>query len=121
MPKLSEMIESKYLRKEDLKGGDVIVTITKIGQVNVAVEDAPPELKWAARMKEFSKPLVLNGTNLQLLAKACASEDTDDWIGRQVVLYVDDNVSFGGRIVGGLRVRAHRPPKPPATAPAIAA
>jgi hypothetical protein len=27
--------------------------------------------------------MVLNSTNIQLLSKACSSEDTDDWIGKQ--------------------------------------
>lgn len=112
MPKLSEMIESKYLRKEDLQNGDAVVTIVKIGKVNVAPEGDPVEMKWVSRVKEFQKLLVLNPTNLQLLAKACGSDDSDDWIGRTCVLYVDDNVSFGGKLVGGLRIRAHRqPPK----------
>jgi len=49
--------------------------------------------------------MVLNSTNIQLLAKACESEDTDDWIGKKVIIYSDPNVSFGGKLVGGLRVK----------------
>ncbi len=35
-------------------------------------------------------------------------EDTDNWIGKQAVLYVDPDVEFGGNIVGGLRLRARK-------------
>lgn len=113
MPKASQMIESKYLRKEDLDGSEVIVTITKIGQGNVAMEDQPQDLKWMIRFKEFPKPMVLNSTNIQLLVKACDSDDTDDWLGKEVILYVDDNVSFGGKLVGGIRIKSAKPAAAP--------
>ena len=112
MPKASQMIESKYLKKEDVDG-EVIVTIAKIGQGNVAMEDKPVEMKWMIRFKEFPKPMVLNSTNIQLLVKACGSDDTDDWIGKEIILYVDDNVSFGGQLVGGIRVKSARPAAAP--------
>lgn len=104
MPNIGQMIESKYLKQSDVDG-EVEVTIVKVGQLNVAREDAEPEMKWAARFQEFKKPMVLNSTNLQLLAKACESEESDDWIGKKVVIYADPNVSFGGKLVGGLRVK----------------
>lgn len=104
MPNIGQMIESKYLKQSDVDG-EVEVTILKVGQLNVAREDAEPEMKWAAKFQEFKKPMVLNSTNLQLLAKACESEESDDWIGKKVVIYADPNVSFGGKLVGGLRVK----------------
>jgi hypothetical protein len=42
------------------------------------------------------------------------SEDTDDWTGKKIVLYNDPNVSYAGKIIGGIRVRA---PKVKAAAP----
>ena len=104
MPNINQMIESKYLKQSDLDG-EVEVTIVKVGQINVAREDEQPEMKWAAKFQEFKKPMVLNSTNLQLLAKACQSEESDDWIGKKVTIYADPNVSFGGKLVGGLRVK----------------
>ena len=104
MANINQMIESKYLKQSDVDG-EVEVTILKIGQINVAREDEQPEMKWAAKLEEFKKPMVLNSTNLQLLAKACGSEESDDWIGKKVVIFADPNVSFGGKLVGGLRVK----------------
>jgi len=104
MPNINQMIESKYLKQSDVDG-EVEVTIAKIGQINVAREDEQPEMKWAMRFVELPKPMVLNSTNLQLLAKACGSEESDDWIGKKVTIYADPNVSFGGKLVGGLRVK----------------
>ncbi len=104
MPNINQMIESKYLKQSDVDG-EVEVTIVKIGQLNVARDDEQPEMKWAARFQELPKPMVLNSTNLQLLAKACGSEESDDWIGKKVTIYADPNVSFGGKLVGGLRIK----------------
>jgi hypothetical protein len=53
--------------------------------------------------------MVLNVTNLKRMAKALG-DDTDDWIGNQVVLYVDPDIEYAGNIVGGLRIRALRQP-----------
>ena len=50
--------------------------------------------------------MVLNSTNIHNCAQACNSQDTDDWVGKKVVLYEDPNVSFGGKLVGGIRLRA---------------
>ena len=104
------MIESKYLKQSDVEY-ETEVTILKIGQINVAREDEQPEMKWAVRFQELKKPMVLNSTNLQLLAKACDSEESDDWIGKKVTIFADPNVSFGGKLVGGLRVKLQ--PKAP--------
>lgn len=113
MPLIGEMRESKFLKKEDV-GRGALGTIESIVQMNVAKEGAGQELKWCMTFSEIEKPLVLNSTNIQLCAKICGSEDTDQWIGKRIVLYADPNVSYAGKLVGGIRVRA---PKPGAVAP----
>jgi hypothetical protein len=105
--KVGEMIESKYMKQTDVEE-DRVVTVVKVGKANVARENDEPEYKWLIRFQEFNKPMVLNSTNIKRLAKACGSEETDDWIGKQVVLFVDPDVEFAGNVVGGLRIRAHK-------------
>lgn len=112
MPKTSEMRESKFLKKEDV-GRGALVTITGCIRKNVAMEGTDPEMKWCLTFSELDKPLVLNSTNVQLCEQICDSDDTDHWVGKRIVLYTDPNVSYGGKLVGGIRVR-----KPKATAPA---
>ena len=104
MPRVTDMIESKYLKQSDAPD-PVIVTVAKIGRINIAKEGDQPEEKWAVRFREFNKPMLLNSTNIKLLEKACCSDDTDEWVGKEVILYTDDSVSFGGQVVGGLRIR----------------
>ncbi len=115
--KLHEMLESKFLKKEDVEA-PVLVTISAIKQLNVAKDGADPEMKWAMTFEEIDKPLIMNSTNLQLTAKICDSADTDDWIGKQVVLYHDPSITFGGKLVGGIRVRAPKA-KPKSKSPEI--
>ena len=104
MPRVNDMIESKYLKQADVPD-PVIVTVGKVGRVNIAKDGDPPEDKWAIRFKELQKPMLLNSTNIKLLEKACGSDDTDDWVGKEVILYNDENVTYGGQVTGGLRIR----------------
>lgn len=104
MPNIDKMVTSKYLKIADVPD-PVIVTIMGVKQVNVAQNDAEPEMKWAIKFQEFDKPMVLNTTNLQVAAKVLGSKDTDDWKGQEIILFTDPNVSFGGQVVGGLRFR----------------
>lgn len=108
MPKTHEMRESNFLKKEDV-GKGALGTIAGVLKKNVAMEGAAPEMKWCLTFRELDKPLVLNATNIQLCEQICGSDDTDDWVGKAVVLYTDPNVSYAGKLVGGIRVRAPKP------------
>ena len=113
--KLGQMTESKYLKQADVPQ-PMLVTITGFSKVNVAQQDEAPENKWTLGFAEFDKPMVLNTTNIQLLGVATGTDDTDEMIGKKIVLYTDPNVSYGGKLVGGLRIRAVR--QKPQAAPA---
>lgn len=119
--KATTMIPSRFLKKEDVEPRR-LVTITKLTEENVAPENQAAEVKWVMHFRELSKPLVLNSTNINACVQALGTDETDDWIGKQVVLYNDPNVSFGGKIVGGIRIRKPnlRPNAAPAPAPVAA-
>ena len=105
---INEMAPSKFIKSQDLTTPR-IATITGIGNENVGTE-AAPEMKYTLNFQEADlKPLVLNKINLQLCALACGSEETNNWTGKQIVLWADPTVSFGGKLVGGVRVRPHMP------------
>jgi hypothetical protein len=129
---ISQLKQSKFLTRGDV-AKPVLVTIQEVFQDNVAKEGAPEELKWCIAFPELEKPMVLNSTNGQIIAQITKSEDTDHWTGQKIVLYDDPTVSFGGKLTGGIRVRAPRnqpapahgilgkpqhPPAAPAPAPA---
>jgi len=112
MPKISEMIPSNYLKQSDFDTNGSIVSIKGLEQKNVAQDDQEPDMKWCIHFYEFDKPMVLNTTNINALADACDSEDSDHWLGQEVVVYVDPSINFGGKRVGGLRVRKYQIPAP---------
>jgi hypothetical protein len=103
--KTSEMRESKFLKQTDV-GVGMLMTVAGCEKHNVAKDGADPELKWCLAFEESDKPLVLNSINIQLLERIFNSDETDQWIGKKVVLYVDPSVSYQGKVVGGIRVRA---------------
>lgn len=119
MPKTNEMIDSKFLKKEDV-GAGVLLTVSGCVQRNVAKQGSDPELKWCLTFHEEEKPLVLNSTNIQLCQQVFQSDDTDHWVGKPIVLYTDPTIMFGGKVVGGIRVRKPKgkPKSEPVTAPA---
>jgi hypothetical protein len=107
MMKLNQMLKSKYLRKDDIED-DTPATIKKL-----SLEDMPGDSgdqRWVLSLRGLDKGMVLNATTLRMLAKAFGDE-SDDWIGKRVCIYVDPNVSFKGQVVGGLRLRPIGPKK----------
>lgn len=104
MPKISEMKSSKFLKKDDVGEGTICI-VQGVSQENVAKEGADPEMKWCLHFTNLDKPMVLNSTNMQLIAKFLGSEDTDDWENKKIILYDDPSVSFAGKLTGGIRVR----------------
>lgn len=108
--KITQMMSSKYFKKEDVEQGPILVTIKSFEEENVAPADKPQELKWVMYVEESDKGLVMNTTNLQLAAIAMGSQETDHWLGKKIVLFNDPTVSFGGKLTGGVRVRAAKKP-----------
>jgi hypothetical protein len=121
VPKVSEMIVSKFLRKEDFEDGDQVLTIK-----GVKLEDMPGDggqQKWVLYFRELQKGMALNSTTIRVLEKGYG-DDSDMWVGKKVLVYVDPNVTFKGQLTGGLRLRTQRPsagaPAAPAAAPPAA-
>ena len=104
MPNINEMMPSKYLKISDVPD-PVIVTVAGVKQVNIAQEDKEPEYKWGIKFKEFQKPMILNKTNMTVAALVFKSNQTEDWIGKEIILFNDESVSYAGQVTGGLRFR----------------
>ncbi len=109
MASIKDLKSSKFLKKEDV-GEGVLVTISAVHQLNVAKEGADPDMKWCLSFHEYEKPMVLNSTNGQIIAAFTGIDDNIEsaWVGKQIVLYNDPNVSYAGKLIGGIRVRQPR-------------
>jgi len=111
--KIGQMLPSSYLKQADFDRNGLIVTVARLRQENVAPDDKPPEQKWVLYFKEFEKGLVLNSININTLAVVCGSDESDNWVDKEVIVYVDPTIVFGGKIVGGLRIREAAEPQAP--------
>lgn len=107
---IAQLKDSKFLTRADVGKGMLVTIRGDVFQENVAKQGAPEELRWCIQFDECEKPMVLNSTNGQLIAKVTGSEESERWNGHKVVLFDDPTVSFGGKLVGGIRVRAPRQP-----------
>lgn len=118
MPNISVLKQSRFLTRADV-GKGILVTIKNVYQDNVAPDGQAEELKWCIEFLEQPKAMVLNPTNGQLIAQALGSDEMEEWYGKKIVCYDDPSISFAGKLVGGIRVRAPRnqPSKPIFKAP----
>lgn len=105
MPNINDMKDSKYLAHADIGEDPVTVTVRGFQKVNVARQGEDVRYRWVCKFDEYEKPMVMNTTNLNRAARVLGSENTDDWKGKPLELFFDPDVEFGGKIVGGLRVR----------------
>jgi hypothetical protein len=118
--------DSKFLKKEDVGEDGVILTISHFSTQSVKGDDGVEEQKVVLNFAEAGmKPMILNKTNSQLLAIATGARTAGDARGKKVIVYCDPSVSFGGRVIGGIRIKkipgpARAPAAPAARKPAPA-
>ena len=119
MPTVSDLGNSNYIKKSDVDP-PALVTIVGWRKENLPTPADRNNMEYVLEFKENIKPLVLKTTNGNIIASIAGTDDFDEWVKKQImiVLYVDPNVDFGGKLIGGIRCRA---PKPGFTAPETAA
>jgi len=95
---------SKYLKKEDVPASGRDVTVKGFKKETLKGDNGDEE-KIVLYFEELEKGMVLNQTNVQRLKMATNAKTTEEVKGKKVNLYNDKYVEFGGKIVGGLRIR----------------
>lgn len=108
-----DFIGPVYLTKEDITEPKT-VTIEKIWSDRF--KDSP-KAKLVIQFRETRKPLILNTDNTTWLIQHFGTPSTALWRG-SVTLYNDPSVMFGGRPVGGIRMRPAQTTAYPNGAPA---
>ena len=112
---------SKYLAKEDVGTGGLILTIAGFKREAVKGDDGDED-KIIMYFAEDVKPMIVNRTNAALLAGATGVATAGEARGKQIIVYNDASITFGGKVTGGLRIRGTDAVKPrPAPARAQAA
>lgn len=113
--KRSDVFQSKYCAQADLET-PVVVTIKHAEIETIKSDDGNEDKAVLYFERDRLKPMILNSGNWQTIEDAYGV-DTDDWIGKSIEVYVDPNVMFGKKKVGGVRVRLPSP-SPTSSAPA---
>jgi F0F1-type ATP synthase alpha subunit len=107
--KVSDQFPSRYLKVEDLNDEDMIVTI-RDATSEVLGQGQDAQRKLIVHFRETEKGLACNKTNAGIIAKLYG-DDTDFWIGKQIILWPNHDVAFKGEIVSAIRVRSKAPPQ----------
>lgn len=92
-----------FLKVEDIKG-ETPVTVKEVKVEPIGREEQTKD-KLVVYFDEFEKGLALNKINSEALAEIAGSREIEKWPKTKAVLYVDKNVMFGGKRVGGVRVK----------------
>ena len=119
--KLNEIYSGKFLKCEDLGGRRRTVTI-----LGVKPEKFDEGNKLVVSFLNQDKAMVCNKTNANKIAEVLGTDETDDWVGKKIVLY-PAQVDFAGKMSAAIRVdfpgqpaaapaRPAAPPPPPARA-----
>lgn len=98
---------SKYLKQSDVGEDGMVLTIKGFKQEELESDDGSAETKVILYFMEDMKPMVLNKTNSQLLGKATGAQTAGEARGKQIVVYSDPSVGFGGKMTGGLRIKRY--------------
>jgi len=103
---LDELVpsESKYLAKEDVGETGLDLTIKGFKREMVGQGEDSDE-RAVMGFEESVKPMVLNKTNVRRLKVIFNAETTKDVVGKRINVFSDPLIEFGGRIVGGIRIR----------------
>lgn len=106
--------KSKYLTKDDVGEDGLILTVKGFRMETLETDDGNED-KMVLHFMENVKPMVLNRTNAQLMSLATGAKVAGEAKGKQIVVYNDPTVSFGGKITGGLRIKKLTSAPKPAT------
>jgi hypothetical protein len=96
--KVSQVFQSKHLSAADVEDGDLEVVIASVG-----IEQFDDGNKLLVKFQNMDKGLVANKTNSNRIA-LLYGDDTDEWVGREIVLY-QDMVDMQGKTTKAIRVR----------------
>ncbi len=101
---MNEMYPSKWLSKDDVPTPTRAV-ISRVTREEIKGDNGD-ELKNTLYFQgDTLKPMILNRGNAETLC-LLYGDDSVGWHGRPIEVYVDPSVMFGGKRVGGLRLRA---------------
>jgi len=98
MANIRDMLHSRFWTQADVVDADQTVSIAGCTRERIGDDE-----RWMLSFRDSKKMLPLNATMLRVLAQAGA--DSEQWVGRRLVVYHDPHVTFRGQRTGGVRIR----------------
>ena len=95
----------KYLKRESVTAEGEVHTVVKCAEEEINSSDGGSETKWILYLSDL-KPLIMNATNIRRAVAAFGTAEVNDWGGMKIIVFDDSTVEFGGKVVGGVRLRA---------------
>jgi hypothetical protein len=101
---IGEMFPSPHLTEFDLDG-PTVVTVSAIAKEGLSPDSENPDFHWVIKFKESQlQPLNLTYSRAIVLRRILESGNTDDWIGRKIVLEPDPFMYMNGP---GIRIKRY--------------
>ena len=95
---------SNYLKSKDVKE-PITLTVSAVESETFKDDDGGERDSLVLYAKELEQGVVLSKTALAQVIEILGSDETEDWVGKRIVLFNDNTVTFKGKRVGGLRFR----------------
>ena len=102
---------AKYLKKEDIPS-PVNTSILWLKEEEVTAPGKDTETRLVLYLDGLKKGLVLNMANAETLAEITGTDEYEKWSDIPIQLYVDPEVKYGGKKIGGIRIRNPLGPAP---------
>ncbi len=104
--KIDQRFPTRFLTKNDVTNG-LTACMDRVEVQDLKTPNGQTESRPVLLLRD-QKPLVLNKSNYVTIADLYGDDD-DGWSGHWVTLYHDSTISFGGKRVGGIRVKQEKP------------
>lgn len=102
-----KLTNPNYIGAHDLQPGqEVKITIDTVSKEPVKGPDGKEEMCVVAKLKGTAtgKPMILNKTNMKIIAKVLDTPYIEEWSGKSVIIYAAKVKAFG-ELVDALRVK----------------
>lgn len=95
---------SNFVKAKDVKE-PITLTVTAVEAEEFKDDDGSPRESLVLFSKELEQGVVMSKSALAQAIEILGSDETDEWIGKRIVLFNDTSVTFKGKRVGGLRFK----------------
>lgn len=99
------LVDWQSLSSSSMAEQERILTIKSIGREEIVSNNGRKEVVPVCRFEEDVPPMALNKTNMRNMEAMTGSDKIEDWYGKKVVVYIQNNIKFGKDLVSGLRIK----------------